>query len=309
MTADYSTNICIDGTTEELLAMLAVVRKYLPDPPKYRPDIRFDWVEIWRKSDKSTFYLEKLYGMKEEEQRQFLDTFEGELSISAAGPFGYFDLISSIPLFHNMAHAAPNASFDGSISGYTSYDESELEAELKDGKLRIIDRFRDNEGYSYEIADLLPWEVFAALFKVNGDDKDEIDCLIEELTMEDDFPNTSYKKFKAVCKSSAITEEEYADALKKVRELGVISYDEYGSTWPYEEESVYDVSANGDTNAEDVTNTPESDGPPTQCPHCKGEHLVLQQGKMRKHFQQILQTDSKGKEIYVCEDCETILVR
>lgn len=225
MTADYSTNICIDGTTEELLAMLAVVRKYLPDPPKYRPDIRFDWVEIWRKSDKSTFYLEKLYGMNEEEQQQFLDTFEGKLSISAAGPFGYFDLISSIPLFYDMADAAPNASFDGSISGYTSYDESELEAELKDGKLRIIDRYRDNEGYSYE------------------------------------------------------------------------------------KESVYDVSANSDTNAEDVTNTPESDGPPTQCPHCKGEHLVLQQGKMRKHFQQILQTDSKGKEIYVCEDCEAILVR
>lgn len=228
MTADYSTNICIDGTTEDLLAMLAVVRKYLPAPPKYRPDIRFDWVTIWRKSDKSTFYLEKLYGMKEEEQQQFLDTFEGELSISAAGPFGYFDLISSIPLFQNMAHAAPCASFDGSISGYTSYDESELEAELKDGKLRIIDRYRDNEGYSYE------------------------------------------------------------------------------------KESVYDVSANSNTNAEDIADTQENKAPVILCPHCKGEHLVLQQGKMRKHFQQILQrecqTDSKGKEIYVCEDCDAIYV-
>lgn len=58
MTADYSTNISIQGTSEELLAMLAVVRKYLPAPPKYRLDIRFDWVTIWRKSDKSTFYLE-----------------------------------------------------------------------------------------------------------------------------------------------------------------------------------------------------------------------------------------------------------
>jgi hypothetical protein len=113
MSACFETYIGIEGTKEELLAMLMVVKSYT-SRTKER-DVQLDSVNIGGKE-------RRLLGdMSDDEISRFVESLKGSsVGIEADGPYGRFIGIENCGLFEDMASAAPNGRLKGDISGFTN---------------------------------------------------------------------------------------------------------------------------------------------------------------------------------------------
>lgn len=247
MSAFYDTRVSIQGTPDELVTAMSMIIDYdesirLPRRlcPTVCPDVYFHALEVSCSNTASGSQEEKksLSHSREDEIQNFLKELPkyDRLYITADGPYGdFWDLARSVTFFHELAYVIPDATFSGSISGGDSggnYDEQE--AQLKDGKLIIINRVRSTEWYWANFQKKLPWDTFAELFNIDKADESDVD--IDELVYFYEFPDTYYKNFLSVCKTAKISEEEYDAALKKVRALGVgCHYD-----WLDERQTVHD---------------------------------------------------------------------
>ncbi len=177
----------------------------------------------------------------------FIDcTFEkqngSEQAFSASGPYGGFDSLSDVPVFREMAEAAPKAFFSIEVTGNTDFTEDEMTCTLSDGKLSIETRTVNSEdtdrAYLEYVTGKMPYEEF---IKIYGIDPETLDAyayedLINDLIFGADCENspfeTRYDEFLEALElqgaQTAMTEESYNEAAARARELGIMSSAAFG---------------------------------------------------------------------------------
>jgi hypothetical protein len=224
MSACFETDICIDGTKEEVLAMLMVVKSYT-SRTKER-DVQFDFVNIGGKECKI------LDNMSDVEIKSFVESLSGSsVVIEAEGPYGRFYGIENCGLFEDMASAAPNAWLDGSIAGFTNGGNQYMKGELKDGTLYLKYEYGGDVGrekYVDYVIEKLPYQNFVNIFNIDSVKFDEkmYKEFIDECWQDFNY-YLDYEKFIERCRHSVIRKTEYSKAVKKIKKLKIMSYDEY----------------------------------------------------------------------------------
>jgi hypothetical protein len=73
--------------------------------------------------------------LSDDELMAYIESKKCTICVEAGGPYGVFGLLEEIHLFHEMAEAAPNASFDGGMGGFGTGGDQFASFELKDGLL------------------------------------------------------------------------------------------------------------------------------------------------------------------------------
>ena len=135
--ADFSTHVRLEGTEEELFEMLKVIKTYAVDKrqqyAKNKDCAYLLSVFIGR------FQVEglapKIDAMTDEELMAFVKERKGVVLVDASGPYGRFWGLQDMKMFHEMAEAAPNAKFNGSVSGFDPGGTHAAELILADGLL------------------------------------------------------------------------------------------------------------------------------------------------------------------------------
>ena len=149
MAADFTTNVEMRGTSKELLAMLKVLRKFETEKHdqyakshdcEYVDDVRIGGANEY--SDSSSYDLED---MNDDEWLEFIEENGCEIYADIGGPWGVFCFLDEIDLFRDMAEAAPNAEFEGSISGFNTGGDQDAEFRLVDGLLHCRYAFLGDE--------------------------------------------------------------------------------------------------------------------------------------------------------------------
>lgn len=233
MSASIATTITLQGNKEELTAMLKVLKCFATE--KYEQYCKnydcayLDSVYVTNENLKI-----ELKSSSEDEIEKFLGDKTKKVEVLAGGPWGDFFELSEVGLFEAMAEAAPNSCFSGSSSGFNSGGDLNLEAELKDGKLKQINSFVSDDDcydiYRQELMDAVPYEKFCEIFKLKPEGTgDEDDCFDEDSFWDinnEHYLEYSYKDFVSMT-GSEITEKEFTDAIKNIRKSGILDFDAF----------------------------------------------------------------------------------
>lgn len=232
MSADLNTEITIQGTKDELLAMLKVLRYFETEKyEQYRTQHNCGYIHSLKVRNGSDSY--NLDTISDDELHTLIGDVSSELSISAAGPYGSFPSLEDVGLFEALAEAAPTASFNGQCAGFVTGADVSLTAELIAGALYLSNYYVCDdeipERYMDMIQKKLPLTLFCKLFKVDEDDFDE-DCYYDFLMEAVDigFPHEmEFDTFLDICEASEIEEDDFQDALDKVIALNLEDFDSF----------------------------------------------------------------------------------
>ena len=239
MSADFGTEITVEGNAEELFAVLEILRMFTSGKNNgyifgYIFGVRINGTD-----------LENLSGEKTEE---FLKAARGKLEVAAEGPFGHFFVLSDVGLFEALADAAPGAKFSGRSWGFNTGADLSLDAELIDNKLFLSESNVPNEAvpeayYSY-VVEKLPFDKFCELFKVDKSefDEDSYEEFIYDSIYDGAFSDMDHDCFMSYCEASTIEPEEYLQVMKGLNELQLdyetfqasFDYDDYVEKWIYD---------------------------------------------------------------------------
>lgn len=173
--AFYETSGILKGNRKELAAMEAVLIKYT----EAEQEVRFVKCEFGD--------CPALRG-----EGPDADSKEIEVSFEADGPYGKFDALKDVPVFREMADAAPAAFFDIRISGNTDFSEDEMKCQLSGGLLRIetetVNSEDQDEAYLDYLETKVPYDRFTELFRVDGNSLNEDDYrdLLNDLVIDCD---------------------------------------------------------------------------------------------------------------------------
>ena len=228
MSADLNTSITIQGSGDELLAVLDVLKMY--EKKHYRTkyvDARLQFIRLTYEGE------EKQLAEVKKRDRDRIQKSGGTLEIEASGPYGSFYPVDETRVFENIADAAPNSSFTGKVEGFVSGADVIWEGNLKEGKLYLkYTESNWDEGpeakYSEMLYEKLPPESFAELFgisKSGGDLEDYYDDMSGALR-DAGFPDFQYGLFVAETGGMHLSEEEYRIITQKAKDLGVRTLDE-----------------------------------------------------------------------------------
>ena len=124
--ADFNTEISVKGTKEDYLSILKVLHLYA------------DEREEQYRSKHDCWYLDgKLGEINETALTSFVEN--GVLSVGFGGPYGVMNgtMEDEVDLFERLADAAPNCSFEGSVSGWDVGAEQGIDAKLENGLLYL----------------------------------------------------------------------------------------------------------------------------------------------------------------------------
>lgn len=147
MSRELEMSVSMQGTSEELLAMLKVLVNYetkLRDT--YWDNIRNNQADL----NDDCGYLEnvrtadgiELKDLTDNELQKLAES-RNKISISADGPFGTFAEPGDICFFEDLAEAAPNAAFSGRIIGVAWGEDIAHCASLSAGELALNDYYGD----------------------------------------------------------------------------------------------------------------------------------------------------------------------
>ena len=210
MNADYNTSITFIGNKEERQAFARVLKLY---STREHSGAFFDFAD------------------KEIEAIENSDS--ESTGINASGPWGNYGELNDVGIFREIAEVAPNAEMYGHIEGYGTYDEQDLKARLKDGKLYILTYFysyeSESELYTDHFMKKMPYEKFIELFKIDGDEFDEdmyqefAESYGEDLINED----MAFDDFMDEIDCSEIEEDEYNEAIETLLACGIMTYEEF----------------------------------------------------------------------------------
>lgn len=206
--ADFTLQLTIKGNKEQQDSYLSIFKEYLVG-----------------KND--------VYFSAERTQTATEDTVE----ISASGPYGRFVKLNDIPLFREMAEAAPNGEFRGEITGFTSYTEQSLKCILKNGILQIDTYFEANESaadeYVVYYTTKLPYEKFVKLFKLDSDEFDDYaydeficNCLT---TGDSHIIGMEYDDLMEEL-GADLDEEAFDGIIEKIQKLGIVGFETFCET-------------------------------------------------------------------------------
>ncbi len=135
--------------------------------------VYFSFVDVERGEDT----LSDIENESDEDIAALITENDGEVKMSAIGPFGHFGMLNDVDIFRDIAEAAPNAYFSAEIDGNTTYTTQHLECELKDRMLHIETFFLNNDeetdSYVRYFKSKLPYRKFIKLFGIDADDFDD----------------------------------------------------------------------------------------------------------------------------------------
>lgn len=230
MSSEANTEITMQGTAEELLSMLRVLRIFETDKAAQyscRHDCAYiNDVTISTSGGKRI----NLKDSADEDLASFVSGIKKELQIQADGPWGAYYEPGEVGLFEALADSAPTARFSGCIDGFDPGAKFRHTANLKDGKLYLSDFTMENEEpdqlYIQDVKKRLPLAKFCKIFKIDTDefDSDGYEALIDEEGFPDDI---DFDTFTDLCECSEIDEEQYEAAIEKVVALGIVDYDTF----------------------------------------------------------------------------------
>lgn len=231
MSADLNTCISMQGTAEELLSMLRVLRVFETDNAvRYSDQHDCAYIDMVTISGASGRKDTNLEDVPDEELSALVSGAKKGLQIWASGPWGIFYELGDVGLFEALAHSAPTARFSGSINGFVTGARVSLRADFRDGKLYLSEFTMPYEVlpqlYTEDVEKRLPLAKFCRIFKIDRDefDSDDYEALIDEEGFPDDI---DFDTFTDLCECSEIDEEQYDAAIEKVVALGIIDYDTF----------------------------------------------------------------------------------
>ena len=161
--ADFNTAVSIQGTREEVLAILKIIRAYATEKrEQYRAKRNCPYLTHVNISGKDETSVHKsMLNMSDEELLIFIEESNCSVFVEAGGPYGVYMGLQQLSLFHEMAEAAPNAQFQGGMGGFDAGGDSMASFELNEQKL--LCKYACHETEFYEDEDF-------------EDDWDEEDC-------------------------------------------------------------------------------------------------------------------------------------
>lgn len=223
MPAELSGSVTLKWTSEELLAMLKVLRSW---SEKYRYKERGDTYTYSAVKGASAWcYPEE---MTNEEMKKFLSDSGEELDVSLSLGGGFcppFD----IALFDELAAIAPTAYFKGYMTGFDPGADMGSRFELKNEKLHTEDYYFEGDAYKdiwvEDFENKLSYSKFCKLFKIDKEEfvQDDFYDFITEIA-EEGFP-------------SGIDYEEFV-------KLGIVDYEDFQdqiSPFDYADKGIVDV--------------------------------------------------------------------
>ncbi len=222
--ADFNTDLAVTGTQEEYATILKEIAKYRKDSSS----IYFDSAFAYAKGKKMIDVIRSSDSVID----TFVSTFEGELQISASGPYGrFYSICDDISLFEDIAKAVPHCAFSGTMDGFDPGGNQTVHAELSDGVLHLFYKYPDADYFFVEIPmivedviESLPYSKFIELFKIDADSFDEDhyeDFIWDTAVNGGTFPNEDgYEEFVDKY-GSALSEDEYKKAVQEVILLGI----------------------------------------------------------------------------------------
>ena len=159
-TADFELSMNIECELEEAQALLEVLKRY----SEGFNGVYFNFMEA--------------NGVDvEDDLDELFDDFDGEIEVTAFGPFGSYMMLNDVDIFRDMAKVAPNCKFDAEISGCTSYTEQSINCELEDGILHISTYYESNdeapEAYEEYFLSKVPYQNFIEHFGIDTEKFDE----------------------------------------------------------------------------------------------------------------------------------------
>ena len=135
--ADFNTGVTLRGTREELLAMLKVLKSYATEKhEQYAKERNCAYLNsVYLARYQSAGLGQRINDMTDEDMLNLIDTCKNVIDVDASGPYGRFGFLSEVDLFREMAEAAPTASFEGGMGGFSTGGDQAAAYELKDGLL------------------------------------------------------------------------------------------------------------------------------------------------------------------------------
>ncbi len=135
--ADFNTSATISGTKEEVFAILKVMHKYATEKrEQYREKRNCPYLTHINISGENEFGMHQpISNFTDEELMAFIDSKNCAIFVEAGGPYGVFNTLERVLLFHEMAETAPNATFQGGMGGFDPGGDHCAAFELKDKKL------------------------------------------------------------------------------------------------------------------------------------------------------------------------------
>ena len=160
--ASYETSGVLRGNRKELAAMESVLMKYTGRGQ-----------DVW--------FMKCEFGDFLALRGEALDTGAEEIEVSfeAHGPYGKYNALKDVPVFREMADAAPACFFDIQVSGNTDFTEDMLKCQLSGGLLRIetktVNSEDQDEAYLDYLMKKLPFDQFTELLHIDEGSLDEGD--------------------------------------------------------------------------------------------------------------------------------------
>ena len=233
-TASFELNMTLNGTNEELMAMLGVFQKYVTGDES----VYFLYPEISRDGEGEDFEE-----MDEQGMQELLEASQGDVEITADGPYGNYCELNDANLFREMAEVAPHAKLEANIIGNTTYTAQSLYASLGDGILHLRSTYEENgetdDAYIDYVKTCLPYQKFVELFQITDEsfDEDTYGDFIYEVCMRGDcsFTDLSYNEWmEALECESDLEAEDFDAAMAVLKAMKIMSEEDF--RWEHEDD-------------------------------------------------------------------------
>ena len=135
--ADFHTVADIQGTTEEVFAILKVMRTYATEKrEQYREKRNCPYFTYMNISGTNESGVHKsLLDLSDDDLKDLIESKKNAVLVEAGGPYGVFNSLRHLTVFHEMAEIAPNATMSGSMSGFGPGGSNVAAFMLKDQRL------------------------------------------------------------------------------------------------------------------------------------------------------------------------------
>lgn len=158
--ADFNTNARIEGTKEEILAIMKVLLSYTTEKKdQYNKERNCPYLtSVYVSGDGEKGLGTRLAPAEDADYLKFIEDRGNVLYVDASGPYGRFGFLDEVDLFHEMAEAAPGAKFVGAMSGFNPGGDMVAAFELKDKLLQCKYLMPNEEAWEDEEDEEDDWD-------------------------------------------------------------------------------------------------------------------------------------------------------
>lgn len=135
--ADFNTGATIQGTRDEVFAILKVFHSYATEKhEQYSKKRNCAYLNsVYVGGEKTTGLGNRINFMSDEQLLSMIEENNCTITVNASGPYGRFNSLEDVDLFRDVAEVAPNAKVSGGMGGFDPGGDQCATFELKDGLL------------------------------------------------------------------------------------------------------------------------------------------------------------------------------